>query len=387
MDGEILIRVTSLKKKYCRSLKRSMLYGISDISKDIFGISNEPCKLREDEFWCLDDISFELKRGECIGIIGANGAGKSTLLKLITGISLPSSGEIMTVGRVSSLIEVGAGFHPMLSGRENIYIKASILGMSKSEIDANFNSIVEFSELEDSIDMPVKLYSSGMYVRLGFAISVHVNLDILILDEVFAVGDLSFISKCFRYISSIKSKTAIVLVSHDMRNISRMCDLVMFVEKGKVKYIGNTNEGIEQYRKASQSALLPIHHCLSENVTVYDVRATEIVNQFQKLAIDFKVSIELIEKIVINIQIHREDGLHCCAMMSKVMNIDKANDITCIVDNVTLMPGNYYLSISILDENKTGKLYYAENIKYFKVLGDEETAGVYSPNSNWFISQ
>lgn len=174
MDKDVAIKVDNVSKKYCKSLKRSMLYGVKDIARNTFGLSSHSDKLRKDEFWAVDDVSFEVKKGETLGIIGPNGSGKTTMLKMLNGIFWPDKGKITLKGKVGALIEVGAGFHPLLTGRENIYINAAILGMTKEEVDKKFDEIVEFADIGDFLDVPVKHYSSGMYVRLGFSVAVHI---------------------------------------------------------------------------------------------------------------------------------------------------------------------------------------------------------------------
>jgi len=184
MDDEIAIKVDHVSKKYCKSLKRAMVYGVTDIGRNTLGLSSHSENLRKHEFWAVDDISFEVRKGETLGIIGSNGSGKTTLLKMLNGIFWPDKGKITINGRVGALIEVGAGFHPLLTGRENVYINAAILGMTKEEVDEKFDSIIEFADIGDFLDTPVKFYSSGMYVRLGFAVAVHCEPDILLVDEV-----------------------------------------------------------------------------------------------------------------------------------------------------------------------------------------------------------
>jgi lipopolysaccharide transport system ATP-binding protein len=182
MNDEVAIKVDHISKKYCKSLKRSMLYGVTDIGRNTLGLSSHSEKLRRSEFWAVDDVSFEVKKGETLGLIGPNGSGKTTLLKMLNGIFWPDKGKITINGRVGALIEVGAGFHPMLTGRENVYINAAILGMTK-KVDEKFDAIIEFADIGDFIDAPVKFYSSGMFVRLGFAVAVHYEPDILLVDE------------------------------------------------------------------------------------------------------------------------------------------------------------------------------------------------------------
>src|SRR5215217_2547043 len=206
---------------------------------------------RNEDFWALKDISFSVQRAEALGIIGHNGAGKSTILKLLSRITTPSSGEIMINGRLSALIEVGSGFHPELTGRENIYLNGSILGMLRREITAKLDSIVEFAELRQFIDTPVKRYSSGMYVRLGFSIAAHLDPDILLLDEVLAAGDAAFQRKCIDRITELKKNgTTIVFISHDLRSVQQLCDRVILLKKGQIEADGDTAEMIALYQSS-----------------------------------------------------------------------------------------------------------------------------------------
>lgn len=246
--GKTLIKMEGVCKKYCRNLRRSMLYGMQDIATDVFNRSVNSSRLREYEFWSLHDISLDVQRGEVLGVLGANGAGKSTLLKLISGIIYPDAGSVRTRGKVGELIEVNAGFHPMLTGRENIYVKGAILGLSRREIDRVFDDIVSFAELEDFIDTPVKYYSSGMHMRLGFAVIAHSRPDILLIDEVLSVGDVSFRAKCFNKITEIITGAGAVFVSHNMGDVSRICSKIMVLRKGECIYYGqNVTEGIDCY--------------------------------------------------------------------------------------------------------------------------------------------
>ena len=178
---DIAIRVNHVSKKFCRYLRKSMRYGMQDIGGNLLGMSTKPDMLRKDEFWAVDDVSFELHRGETLGIIGPNGSGKSTIFKMLNGIYMPDKGKIEIYGRVGALIEIGAGFHPMLTGRENIYVNAAIRGMTKEEVDEKFDDIIEFADIGDFIDTPVKHYSSGMFVRLGFAVAVHCEPGVLLI--------------------------------------------------------------------------------------------------------------------------------------------------------------------------------------------------------------
>lgn len=259
-DSEILVKAEGVSKKFCRDLKKSLWYGIKDVTSELLPFSlptRNPASriqssedaLRPGEFWANERISFELRRGECIGLIGRNGAGKTTLLKMLNGLIKPDEGTIHMRGRVSALIALGAGFNPILTGRENIYVNGSILGLSKAEIASKIEDIIEFSEVREFIDSPVQSYSSGMQVRLGFAVATALNPDILILDEVLAVGDVAFRNKCYRRISEMRKNAAVIFVSHNMHQTARICDRILVLSRGSVVYNGNTEQGVAAYEK------------------------------------------------------------------------------------------------------------------------------------------
>lgn len=245
-----LIRVEGLYKKFCQSLKRSMLYGTIDASKSMFGIPIGNVDLRKKEFWALKDINFELKKGEILGLIGKNGCGKTTLLRLINGIFPPDQGKITINGRIGALIAVGAGFHPHMTGRENIYLNGTILGMTKTELKSKFDLIIDFAEIGDFIDSPVASYSSGMTVRLGFSIAIHCHPDILLVDEILSVGDFNFQYKCFEKIKELKRNgTAIIFVSHSESSIKAICQNGILMDKGQIVEYGNIDKILDAYNK------------------------------------------------------------------------------------------------------------------------------------------
>lgn len=247
MDEEVLITVKSLSKKFSKNLRKSLRYGVQDITRELFGKSRMK-SLRKSEFWAVNNISFELKRGECLGLIGHNGAGKSTLLKMLNGLIKPDAGSIEIHGRVAALIELGAGFDPILTGRENIYNNASVLGFTRNEVDLKLDEIIEFSEIGEFIDAPVQSYSSGMKVRLGFAVAAQMEPDVLIIDEVLAVGDAGFRTKCFAKIGELMKNTCIILVSHAMPMVGRYASKILLMDKGELSYFTtNVAQGIEEY--------------------------------------------------------------------------------------------------------------------------------------------
>jgi len=270
MSNNIAIKVEHLSKCYrigqyvgsgaqYKTLRESLTNAVSaplrrlkSISK--FEIRNSKSDTpQSDRFiWALKDVSFEVERGEVVGIIGRNGAGKSTLLKVLTRITEPTEGRAELNGRVGSLLEVGTGFHPELTGRENVYLSGNILGMSKKEIDKKFDEIVDFSGIEKFIDTPVKRYSSGMRVRLGFAVAAHLEPEILLIDEVLAVGDAAFQKKCLGKMGDVAREGRTVLfVSHNMAAIENLCQHGMVLDQGRIRYIGSQTEAVAQYLKSS----------------------------------------------------------------------------------------------------------------------------------------
>lgn len=249
MKEDVLIEVEGLSKKFCKDLKTSLWYGLKDVTTNAFG-GKAKASLRPKEFWSLKDVNFQLKRGECLGLIGHNGAGKSTLLKILNGLIKPDEGTVTIRGKVGALIELGAGFNPILTGRENIYNNGAVLGFSKAEIDAKLEAIIDFAEIREFIDMPVQNYSSGMKVRLGFAVASQMEPDVLIIDEVLAVGDVAFRMKCYkRILELIERKTAVIFVSHNIGQVLRVCDLGMTMDNGLVKYYGDVSNAIANYEE------------------------------------------------------------------------------------------------------------------------------------------
>ncbi len=246
--NETVVSARTVSKKFCRSLRRAVSYGIADIARNACGLAAGSHRLRQGEFWAVDGVSLDLRRGEVLGIVGVNGSGKSTTLKMLNGLIMPDRGRIEVAGKVSALIEVGAGFHPMLTGRENIYINGAILGMPRREIDRRFDSIVEFSGVADAIDSPLKFYSSGMYVRLGFAVAAHLETDALLVDEVLAVGDAEFRSRCYRKIADmLRDGVAIAFVSHNLIDLQRLCSRCIWIDKGQIAAEGPTMDVLGSY--------------------------------------------------------------------------------------------------------------------------------------------
>lgn len=243
---ETAVRVTNLGKKFRLYHERNQSLKSAIMRRKVSD---------HEDFWALRDISFEVPQGSTFALIGSNGSGKSTLLKCLAKILWPDEGEIQSTGRIASLLEVGSGFHPELSGRENIYLNGSILGMSRKEVDAKFDDIVDFSEIGKFIDQPVKSYSSGMYVRLGFSVAIHVQPDVLVVDEILAVGDASFQEKSRAKFDDLQAQgKTVILVSHSLGTVMSMCDQAAWIEKGQLMGVGPVNDVAEAYT----SSLFPV---------------------------------------------------------------------------------------------------------------------------------
>lgn len=283
-DPDVLVKVEGVGKIFCRDLKRSLWYGLQDSLRELrpghprkLGPDGRPI-LRRDEFWSNQNISFVLRRGECLGLIGHNGAGKTTLLKMLNGLIKPDTGSITMRGRVGALIALGAGFNPILTGRENVYVNGSVLGLSRKEIDDKFDEIVDFAEIGDFIDAPVQTYSSGMQVRLGFAVATIINPEVLLVDEVLAVGDAKFRMKCIDRISAlIRNNTAVIIVSHSMTSIQRVCTRAIVMSGGRIHFDGQVALGICAYESLALSAELPlISDDTGKNQTAVRILESEI---------------------------------------------------------------------------------------------------------------
>jgi lipopolysaccharide transport system ATP-binding protein len=354
----VSIVVDKIGKKFCRSLKRSMRYGFGDITRDLLGLSINTQRLRQDEFWAFQDVSFCVEPGECLGVIGPNGAGKSTILKLLAGIYPPDQGQISVRGRLGSLIEVGAGFHPLLSGRENIFINGAILGMRKREIAKKFDEIVAFSGVGGFIDSPVRHYSSGMFVRLGFAVAAHSSPEVLLIDEALAVGDLAFFIKCINRIAELRRQgTAVLFVSHAELQVRLAASRCLLLNDGRAQEFADVDKAFLAYetvlaasRSLDDGAVEDRSHGA---VTISalkvtgtngqsDIRTGDLLNLLAQCR-----STERIEGTDLEIRIWSDDGQLITTMKSSSV-AEKCLDlphgefaISIAVGSIPLRPGRY----------------------------------------------
>lgn len=415
-DAEVLVRVENVSKIFCRDFKKSLLYGLKDSAKDLVscgkgrdrppggptfpssaGGSSSSSKildpqssilnpstasrpLRPGEFYAVHDVSFELRRGECLGLIGRNGAGKTTLLKMLNGLIKPDAGRITMRGRVGALIALGAGFNPLLTGRENIYVNGSVLGLSKAEIDAKIVEIIDFAEIAEFIDSPVQTYSSGMQVRLGFAVATALNPDILILDEVLAVGDASFRNKCYKRIASIRKNAAIIFVSHNMEQVGRICDRVLMMNSGRNLYIGDVEGGILAYDthngvgEPEDPSFTSMQHpviAFSCNPTSYEIETGSPVSF--AMGIDSLMSLEPFH---IRFHFYNQSGCFVadCIASSTDYGINLStgtNSWELFIPYIPLKGGVYKISVQIIDK-MGAMLVWSHKFCEIKISGKRE---------------
>jgi len=354
------IIVENISKKYL--LGKNTSKTLRDSIANLFNSAQEV-----EEFWALKNISFELGRGDVLGIIGKNGAGKSTLLKILSKITKPTSGRIEFLGKVSSLLEVGTGFHPELSGRENIFLNGSILGMSSSEIKKNLDEIISFSGVEKFIDTPVKKYSSGMYVRLAFSVAAHLRSDILLIDEVLAVGDNEFRKKCMTKMDDIhKSGKTIIFVSHNMNAIRNICDRVLLLDNGKLGALGATDEIINRYLNETASPLEQVTSRFIKKIEVFGNTVSEDITSGQELNILFNfIDLDFQDTAIIRVEIYNRsmDLLFICnnRVNGDIIRIqDREGLVRLNVKNLPLMSGDYFIKYFI----KTDGQGVDTNLKY-----------------------
>lgn len=372
--SDSIIEVKGLSKKYILSHEGQEKYtALRDvIANKVKGLVNRQQNLKapsQEEFWALKDVEFNIKQGDRVGIIGRNGAGKSTLLKILSRITEPTSGSIKIKGRVASLLEVGTGFHPELTGRENIFLNGAILGMSRTEIRKKFDEIVDFAEVERFLDTPVKRYSSGMYVRLAFAIAAHLEPEILIVDEVLAVGDSNFQKKCLGKMEDVSKGEGrtILFVSHNVNALKILCNAGVLLEQGQLRLLGEINGVINSY--------LDNYSVVKTNKLIYkDENCSTSIQINSDNQVSFGESLEIIVEInslreshdeIFAIGIDYAEGGRVMSLDSSIFEVFKGfNKLIFKFNNLTLNPGVYNILVLGRDENNT--------INYWKITSSIE---------------
>ena len=367
----------------------------------------------------LKDVSFKVEKGNTFGVIGENGSGKSTLLKIITGIAKPTSGSVTVHGKVSALIELGAGFHPEITGRENVYINGIMLGLSKKEINSRFDEIVRFAELEEFIDAPVKTYSSGMYMRLGFSVAINVNPDILLVDEVLAVGDASFVPKCLDRIDDFRRrKKTILFVSHDLATVKKICDKVIWLKDGIIQTIGEPKRVVdaylqdvaekqeEEFERRQQDIVVEetYEEDRRENrwgkreieikrtrIKGFDGKEKHVYSPDEGMIIEMDVeAYSEIKDFAFGIGIFNSQGI-CCYGTNTILEefepatIKGEGKVVCRIDRLNLVNGTYYLDVAV--HKRDGYPFdYHRNLYSFMVSSLENDVGIYRPDHKWEFS-
>ncbi|MCP4052086.1 MAG: ABC transporter ATP-binding protein [Mesoflavibacter sp.] len=392
-DNEVLVKVEGLSKKFCKDLKTSLWYGVKDLMTGIGGSTNER-ELRPKEFWAVKDINFELRRGECLGLIGHNGAGKSTLLKILNGLINPDAGKVTIKGRVGALIELGAGFNPILSGRENIYNNGAILGFTRQEIDQKLEEIIDFAELEEFIDMPVQHYSSGMKVRLGFAVAAQMEPDVLIIDEVLAVGDIGFRIKCLNRINKLLNNTAVIFVSHSMPQVTKVSSRVLLMNKGQCEYIdNNVNVGIEKYYDKFKVGK---YHYLEKGLKLKEVKGKD---KWHNATDTLIMDINYLDDLIIYFRIEKEQQFNKLGYVLRIFDKSFISVATCQeyfdatvtkfgikIPKIQLGAGNYELDIYFIDYDNLNNENIIAHYKNFVTLRVKESK-IVNPSSFQLLSQ
>ncbi len=366
----------------------------------------------KEEFWALRDVSFTIEKGEMVGIIGPNGAGKSTILKLISRIIEPTSGQITVNGRVSALLELGAGFHPDLTGRENVFLNGSIMGLSRQEIERRFHRIVDFADIGDFLDSPVRHYSSGMFMRLGFAIAVHVSPDILLVDEILTVGDFAFQEKCLTKIRELRRQgTTILFVSHDLTAVRNLCDRVMWLEKGMIQSEGTPDAIVDEYTSYTREQMM-----LEASVTTRDRRAfsrwgtreIEIIDvrfydaqgrESYRFATGERLEARItyqahtrIDQPLFGVAIYRSDGLHIAGPNVRTSGYDipfveGPGELSLVIDPLPLLKGCYELTASVHDYEGIHTYDHHDRAYIFEVVQNQEkqTLGSFLLPAYWHL--
>lgn len=352
------------------------------------------------DFSALSNVSFEVVKGDSVGILGHNGAGKSTLLQLLTGTLTATSGTIKTNGRIAALLELGAGFNPEFTGKENVYMNAAILGLNKREIDEKYDDILKFADIGDFIHRPVKTYSSGMYVRLAFSVAVHIEPEILIIDEALAVGDIRFQMKCLEYMEGLKKTgTTILFVSHSPEQVKRFCNKAIWLNKGEVKDLGDANLICDRYKDwMSFGGENEVNSVENKPQIKIPARITKVsldksvVNTGDDLTceVTYEVFDENIHGLLMGVAIYKPNrdyifGANTHLDEVKIPILQGEHKVKYKLKNIPLLPGYFDLDVGIFTEKSLVSIDYATSAKRFEVHNDYQSEGLVNIEHNWII--
>jgi len=392
---EPVISVNGIGKSYDISHRTSMKASYGTLKDDFTNLLKKSLGKAANEdretFWALKDVSFEVNQGEIFGIIGRNGSGKSTLLKILSRIVDPTTGTVKMSGRVASLLEVGTGFHPELTGRENIFFNGSMIGMSRQEIRKRFNEIVEFSEIEKFLDTPVKFYSSGMYVRLAFSVAAHLEPDILILDEVLAVGDAGLQKKSLnKIISTMESGCTVLIVSHSAENLRTLCKQGLLLNNGKVKYIGPIDQVLLTYSGITPEYTDPRSTVLKE-IEIYRSGAKNLDNLTTDSQLESEVEFSIREPLqncVINYIVEDSTGKPVLHAQTNLTDNSKTHKkgrykVSLKIPRLSLNTGGYSARFRFVGKKKYGEYALDTEREVFDVMGKKNTYSTVDIPVNW----
>jgi lipopolysaccharide transport system ATP-binding protein len=407
--GQPLIQLRQISKRFAMHRERQRSF------QETFIRLFQRKRDRGRQFWALNDVSFEVHAGDCFGIIGSNGSGKSTLLKLITGILEPTSGDIITGGRIASLLELGAGFHPDLTGRENIFLNGSVYGLSRQQMLSRLDKIIDFTELGDFIDVPIKHYSSGMYVRLGFAVAIHIDPDLMLVDEVLSVGDAAFQHKCLDSIGKFRAQGGtLVFVSHDLGTVQSLCNKAIWLDSGQVRAAGQPTDVAMAYlnevahREEDKSTGEPSQtpedaqrRWGTGKVRITDVRLCDgtgtprhifVTGGVMEVRLRYRAE-GRVEEPVFGIAIHHQNGAHLCGPNTdfgglRIPSLEGEGLVVYRIPALSLLEGAYTVSVAVVDRGDSEMYDYHDRAYPFRVSTgtSRERFGMVTLRGDWQIT-
>jgi lipopolysaccharide transport system ATP-binding protein len=391
-NSKLILNVEDVSKVFCRNLKLAMRYGLYDLGKEIVGRGEDRAEgqLRPGEFYSIRNASFKIEPGECVALIGPNGAGKSTMLKMINGLIKPDRGEIRINGKIGALIELGTGFNPILSGRENVYINAAVLGMSKREVDEVYDEIVDFAELHDVMEAPVKTYSSGMRIRLGFSVAANLRPQLLLIDEVLAVGDVGFRMKCFKHLRTLVSNgVSIILVTHAIGMLQRVATRSVVFNRGRIVHDGELDAGCAVYEEILGASERIRTERLQQKTREAEIAEVTVVNENDEPQTEFQTNDSLTIRILLKSKKKIENARVIVALNSPsigtVSSVSTAYQevrfdvdpkthpdgrmLTLSFTDLPLLLGAYHFNISLFGPETTEFFHRRSGCGNFRIIG------------------